>query len=117
MANWVDGSVEVTRAIASQPMSYWLERFKTLRGQWAPYQTLDEIALDPQALANDMIIDVEATDGGAPIKLAAGPVQFNHEATEAGRSPEAAEHTEMVLLELGIEWDRIEALKASGAVA
>jgi crotonobetainyl-CoA:carnitine CoA-transferase CaiB-like acyl-CoA transferase len=117
MANWVDGSVEVTRAIASQPMSHWFERFKTLRGQWAPYQTLEEIARDPQALENDMIIDVEATDGGRPIKLAAGPVQFNHTPTQAGRSPEAAEHTEVVLMELGIEWDRIEALKASGAVA
>jgi crotonobetainyl-CoA:carnitine CoA-transferase CaiB-like acyl-CoA transferase len=117
MANWVEGSVEVTRAIASQPLSYWVERFATLRGQWAPYQGLLDIAKDPQVLANDIIIEVEATNGGDPIKLIAAPVQFNKESSPVGRSPEASEHTELVLMELGIDWDRIEALKAKGAVA
>ncbi|CAN5208139.1 CoA transferase [soil metagenome] len=117
MANWVEGSVEVTRAIASQPMTYWIEKFATLRGQLAPYLGLLEIAQDPQVLANDIIMEVEDTNGGAPIKLVAAPFQFNHEPTVTTRSPEASEHTEVVLMEMGIEWDRIEALKAIGAIA
>jgi crotonobetainyl-CoA:carnitine CoA-transferase CaiB-like acyl-CoA transferase len=117
MANWVEGSVEVTRAIASKPLSYWIDRFQTLRGQWAPYQSLEDVMKDPQVLANDIIVEVEATGGGAPIRLAAAPVQFNHEPSRPGRSPEASEHTEVVLMEFGIEWERIEQLKAIGAVA
>lgn len=117
MANWVEGSVEVTRAIAAQPMTYWISRFATLRGQWAPYLGLMEIAQDPQVLANDIIIEVEATSGGNPIRLVAAPVQFNHERTQTTRAPEASEHTEVVLMEMGVEWDRIESLKAIGAIA
>jgi crotonobetainyl-CoA:carnitine CoA-transferase CaiB-like acyl-CoA transferase len=117
MENWVEGSVEVTRAIASQPMSYWRERFATLRGQWAPYQTLMEIANDPQVLANDMIIEIEANDGGKPLKLVSAPVQFNSEPSRPARCPEASEHTEVVLMERGVEWETIERLKGQGVIA
>ena len=64
-----------------------------------------------------MIIEVEGADGGAPIKLVRGPVQFNHEPLETTRAPQASEHTEIVLMEMGLEWDRIEELKATGAIA
>jgi crotonobetainyl-CoA:carnitine CoA-transferase CaiB-like acyl-CoA transferase len=117
MENWVEGSVEVTRAIASQPMSHWRERFATLRGQWAPYQTLMEIANDPQVLANDMIIEIEANDGGEPLKLVSAPVQFNSEPSRPARCPEASEHTEVVLMERGVEWETIERLKEQGVIA
>jgi crotonobetainyl-CoA:carnitine CoA-transferase CaiB-like acyl-CoA transferase len=51
------------------------------------------------------------------MKLARGPVQFNHQPVKTTRAPQASEHTETFLMELGLEWDRIEQLKASGAIA
>ena len=35
-----------------------------MKGQWAPFQSLLDLATDEQALANDMIFEVEAGDGG-----------------------------------------------------
>jgi crotonobetainyl-CoA:carnitine CoA-transferase CaiB-like acyl-CoA transferase len=88
-----------------------------MKGQWAPIQSLLDLAKDEQALANDMVIEVEAGDGGPPFKVVRGPVQFNHEPTKTTRAPQASEHTETFLLELGLEWEKIEALKALGAIA
>ena len=107
----------ITEAIRSKPIDYWSEHLKTMKGQWAPFQSLVDLASDEQAIANDMIVEVEASDGGEPFKVVRGPVQFNHEPLETTRAPQASEHTEIVLMELGLEWDRIEALKDSGAIA
>jgi crotonobetainyl-CoA:carnitine CoA-transferase CaiB-like acyl-CoA transferase len=64
-----------------------------------------------------MLFEVEPADGGPPLKLVRGPVQFDHTPVRTTRAPEASEHTESVLLELGLAWERIEALKALGAIA
>jgi crotonobetainyl-CoA:carnitine CoA-transferase CaiB-like acyl-CoA transferase len=107
----------ITDAIRSKPFEYWRQHLKTMKGQWAPFQSLVDLGTDEQAIANDMIVEVEASDGGAPFKVVRGPVQFNHEPLETTRAPQASEHTEVVLMELGIDWDRIETLKESGAIA
>ncbi len=110
-------SAIMVEAFAEKPFAYWREHLKTLKGQWAPILTLLELAEDEQALANDMIIEVEGADGGKPLRLVRGPVQWNGEPLETSRAPQASEHTEIVLMEMGMEWDRIEELKAKGAIA
>jgi crotonobetainyl-CoA:carnitine CoA-transferase CaiB-like acyl-CoA transferase len=107
----------LVKAFAQKPFAYWREHLKTMKGQWAPIQSFEDLLTDQQALANDMIIEVEGADGGDPLRLVRGPVQFDGKPLETTRSPQASEHTEIVLMELGLEWDRIEALKSSGAIA
>jgi crotonobetainyl-CoA:carnitine CoA-transferase CaiB-like acyl-CoA transferase len=110
-------SAFIIEAFARQPFAYWREHLKTLKGQWAPILSFAELVQDEQALANDMVVEVEGADGGKPLRLVRGPVQFDAEPLETSRAPQASEHTEMVLMELGVEWDRIEELKSKGAIA
>jgi len=107
----------IVDAFSKKPFEYWREHLKTMKGQWAPIQTMRKLITDEQAVTNDMVIEVEGADGGKPLKLVRGPVQWNGEPLETTRAPQASEHTEMVLMESGIEWDKIEEWKAKGAIA
>jgi crotonobetainyl-CoA:carnitine CoA-transferase CaiB-like acyl-CoA transferase len=117
MENAKPASDILVEAFAKQPFAYWRQHLKTMKGQWAPILSFAELVEDEQPLANDMIIEVEGADGGKPLRLVRGPVQFNGEPLETTRAPQASEHTEMVLMELGMEWDKIEEYKAKGAIA
>jgi crotonobetainyl-CoA:carnitine CoA-transferase CaiB-like acyl-CoA transferase len=117
LANAPAASDLLEAAFVQESFAYWLDRLKTMKGQWAPVQSLDDLSRDAQALANDMTFEVEASNGGPPIKLVRGPVQFNGAAVATTRAPLASEHTEMVLLDAGFEWDQIALLKDQGAIA
>ena len=116
IANAQEGTKLVAEAFAKQTFDYWRQHLKTMKGQWAPFQSLLDLTNDEMAIANDMIVEYEGSDGEM-FKVVRGPIQFNHEPTQTTRAPQASEHTELVLMELGIDWDRIEAWKEKGAIA
>ena len=44
-----------------------------MKGQWAPFQSLLDLVDDEQAIANDMIAEVELAGGGSRSASSAAP--------------------------------------------
>ena len=72
--------------------------------------------IKPQVLANDYIVDFDHPQHGAT-KMVGLPVGLS-ETPGAVRepAPELGQHTEEVLLEMGLDWEKIAALKESGVI-
>jgi crotonobetainyl-CoA:carnitine CoA-transferase CaiB-like acyl-CoA transferase len=102
-------------AISSQPLEYWTKKFATLKGPWAPVQDTLQLTVDPQVRGNEYITKVVAEDG-TEFELVTNPVQFDEQAPELRPAPGFAEQTDEVLQGLGLDWDRIMALKVEGVV-
>jgi crotonobetainyl-CoA:carnitine CoA-transferase CaiB-like acyl-CoA transferase len=106
---------ELSAIFAQRTVAEWRSRLATMKGQWAPHQNLLMLQSDPQVLANGLVVDVEAGDGST-FKLVSNPVQFDEMPPVLRKGPESGQHTEEILLERGIPWERIAELKKSGAI-
>jgi crotonobetainyl-CoA:carnitine CoA-transferase CaiB-like acyl-CoA transferase len=109
-ANTSDAVELLTKAIATRTLAEWSERFATLAGPWAPVQDTLQAAEDAQIRANEYVVRA------GELELVANPVQFDVAAPQTGPAPGFAEQTDEILMELGLDWDRIIELKTAGAV-
>jgi crotonobetainyl-CoA:carnitine CoA-transferase CaiB-like acyl-CoA transferase len=100
---------------ASRDYADWCETLSRAKGVWSPFQTPLELHDDPQVAANGYLAEVEMINGKS-MRLVTSPAQFDGEPAQPTRAPEHGEHTEAVLLDLGVAWEDIEQLKQAGAI-
>ncbi|HWP64771.1 MAG TPA: CoA transferase [Candidatus Limnocylindria bacterium] len=107
---------ELAAHFRTQPRAHWIALLDASECIWGPFQSPLDLPHDPQVEANGYLLESPTPDG--PVRVCANPVQFGGEPPHIERpAQECGAQTEEVLLELGLGWDEIAALKEAGAVA
>lgn len=102
-------------AFAERTLAEWRARLDRFAGEWAVVQEPAEVHDDPQVRANGSVAAVD-TGGASILPMVTSPVQFDGAPGAPTRAPEVGEHTEEVLLELGLTWDDVIALKERAVI-
>jgi crotonobetainyl-CoA:carnitine CoA-transferase CaiB-like acyl-CoA transferase len=102
-------------AFSSRTLAEWRKALDATKAVWGAYQTPSELHDDPQAIANGYVQELK-TGTGTPFTLVSSPVQFDECPVGLSCAPEHGQHTEEVLLELGLTWEEIGRHKESGAI-
>lgn len=107
---------DLRRHFRTRPRAEWIARLEASECIWGPFQTPLDLPDDAQVQANGYLLDAGTADD--PLRLCANPVQFDG-APPAVRWPaqDVGASTEEVLLELGLSWDDIGALKEREVVS
>jgi crotonobetainyl-CoA:carnitine CoA-transferase CaiB-like acyl-CoA transferase len=114
--NRVECIQELRKEFATRTLAEWRERMASLEGAWAVVQTPGEVMNDPQVVANGYVLPVQTLDGAATYNLVANPVQFDETPPDLVRAPDAGQHTDDILQEVGLDWDQIIELKIANVV-
>jgi crotonobetainyl-CoA:carnitine CoA-transferase CaiB-like acyl-CoA transferase len=107
---------EVGKIFSTRTTAEWCEVLRAAGHRFAPVRTYAQVVGDPQAWENGYLARATDASGtevetvGSPIRLSATPTRVVPDV------PELGQHTEEVLLEAGLSWDDIEALRTAGAI-
>jgi formyl-CoA transferase len=113
--NCVECIAELAASFAAKTLAEWRETLAPFTGVWAPVLSPAEIHDHVQVAENGYLPEITA-NSGAVFRLPAPPAQYGGEPpVPRGPAPELGQHTEEILLELGLEWAAISDLRSNGA--
>ena len=115
-AHWLELVPLLAEEIMKIPSALFLERARSEGAPFAPVNSLDDFLVDPQAVHRQCVVAHEDPRFGT-VQYVAPPVRFERSPASIDRhAPRLGEHTDEVLLELGVTQDAIAKLKSEGAV-
>jgi crotonobetainyl-CoA:carnitine CoA-transferase CaiB-like acyl-CoA transferase len=94
----------------------WVSELRAIGVRCAPVRDYAAIVADPEMYENGYLVKMhdaergEFTVVGSPLRMSDTPV------VPSARAPELGEHTEEILLEIGLDWEEIAALRHLGAI-
>ena len=114
--NRVELVTELDREFSGLTLDVIRTKFEGFSGVWAPVLRPSELHSHPQVEVNGYLPHVTAHDG-SDYRIVAAPAHFSgHTTAPPGPAPELGQHTEEVLLESGLDWDAIGALREAGGL-
>lgn len=107
---------EVAAVIATRSRRDWIEVLDEAGIPAGPISTVSEALASPQAVAREMVIEMDHPSAGQ-IRALGLPLRFSDTKASIRRlPPELGADTDDVLIELGLGSDEIDGLRASGVI-
>jgi crotonobetainyl-CoA:carnitine CoA-transferase CaiB-like acyl-CoA transferase len=103
------------RLFATDTRDHWVKILREADIFSAPINTLAEAGADPDAIANNYVIEVDHPKFGK-VKEVGYPWKFHKTPAKAGIAPELGEHNNEILKELGYSDADIKQLKEEGII-
>lgn len=111
-----DVIAEVQNIFKQKTRDEWVEFFRGAEVCFAPVLEIDEVFEDPQVKARELLMEAEQPGIGL-VRQLANPLKFAEmKPYIKSPAPSLGEHTEEILVSLGLASEAIERLKAKGVV-
>jgi crotonobetainyl-CoA:carnitine CoA-transferase CaiB-like acyl-CoA transferase len=107
---------QLAEIFATRPVDEWGKRITAEGVPFTRVNTIDQVAIDEQVLARDMIQTATHPEAG-PLKMVGLPIKFSETAGDIRQSPPLlGEHSVQIARELGYGPAEIDVLLAQGAI-
>ena len=107
---------ELSKVFPERTTAEWCEVLRNAGQRYAPVRGYAEVMADPQMWENGYLSVLQHPEWG-DVRMAGVPIRMSETPLKPGSFlAELGQDTELVLMELGYEWEQIEAFRSAGAV-